>query len=128
MMMIVRIATGLVGLGALALVVNSGVKVAHDPLATMIQTLLLTAALFLLWFAVLGNRPSERNKLARTLMIGVVTGAVAFALGFFGPLVFFSSSNQGPLLGIFITGPAGFVLGSIAGFVWTRFVPGRVKQ
>ena len=129
-MLIVRIATGLVGLGALALVVNSWVRVGHvghDPIATMIQAFVLTAALFLLWFAALGNRSSERDKLARTLMIGVVTGAIAFVPGFLGPLVF-SSSNLGPLLGIFITGPAGFVLGSVGGFVWTRFLAGRARK
>jgi uncharacterized membrane protein (Fun14 family) len=37
MMLIVRIVTGLVGLGTLALAVNSWVKVGHDPFATMIQ-------------------------------------------------------------------------------------------
>jgi hypothetical protein len=121
MMPIVRIATGLAGLGALTLAAISWVRVGHDPFATMIQAFLLTAALFLLWFAALGNRSSERDKLARTLMIGLVTGAIAFVPGFVGPLVF-SSSNLGPLLGIFITGPAGFVLGSVGGFVWTRFL------
>jgi hypothetical protein len=60
-------------------------------------------------------------------MIGVVTGSIAFVPGFVGPLIF-SSSNLGPLLGIFITGPAGFVLGSIGGFVWTRFLARRVVQ
>jgi hypothetical protein len=63
MMLFVRIVTGLVGLGALALAVNSWVRVGHDPIATMIQAFLLTAALFLLWFAALGNRSSERINL-----------------------------------------------------------------
>ena len=35
---------------------------------------------------------------------------VAFAAGFFGPLLL-SSSNLGPLLGIFVTGPLGALLG-----------------
>ena len=38
-----------------------------------------------------------------------------------GPIVFTPQANQGPLLGIFITGPLGFLLGGIGGFVyWMR--------
>ena len=51
-------------------------------------------------------------------------GSVGFLLGFLGPILVSPSANQGPLLGIFLTGPAGFILGGIyAGFVrrwrWT---------
>jgi hypothetical protein len=48
---------------------------------------------------------------------GTVVGAVTFAAGFFGPIVLAPDANQGPLLGIFITGPLGFVAGSVFGFV-----------
>ncbi len=41
-------------------------------------------------------------------------GAVSFAAGFFGP-IFFSTSNLGPLLGIFVTGPVGFLAGALIG-------------
>ena len=44
----------------------------------------------------------------------VFVGTVAFALGFFGPLLLFPGANQGPLLGIFYTGP----LGLVGGFLW----------
>jgi hypothetical protein len=37
--------------------------------------------------------------------------AVGFAAGFLGPLTFNPGANQGPLLGIFITGPGGAFLG-----------------
>jgi hypothetical protein len=37
-------------------------------------------------------------------------GGILFAAGFFGPLLL-SSSNLGPLLGIFVTGPLGALLG-----------------
>lgn len=40
----------------------------------------------------------------------LVFGGIAFTLGFFGPMLF-GGGNQGPLLGIFITGPLGFVIG-----------------
>lgn len=44
-----------------------------------------------------------------------VVGAVAFVAGFFGPLLLSPDSPQGPLLGIFITGPLGFVVGAVIG-------------
>jgi hypothetical protein len=53
----------------------------------------------------------------RVLMTAVVVGGVAFAAGFFGPIIFTPEANQGPLLGIFITGPLGFVFGMGIG-VW----------
>jgi len=47
----------------------------------------------------------------------VILGAVGFIGGFFGPIVFMPEANQGPLLGIFITGPLGFILGGVAGAI-----------
>ncbi|HKP28606.1 MAG TPA: hypothetical protein VJU15_04360 [Gemmatimonadales bacterium] len=44
-------------------------------------------------------------------------GFVCFAAGFFGPIIFTPEANQGPLLGIFITGPIGLVLGLLVG-IW----------
>ena len=51
------------------------------------------------------------------LMGGVVLGGIGFAGGFFGPIIFNPQANQGPLLGIFITGPLGFLLGTALGWV-----------
>ena len=42
-------------------------------------------------------------------------GIVGFTFGFFGPMIFTPDSNQGPLLGIFITGPLGAVAGGLIG-------------
>ncbi len=44
----------------------------------------------------------------------MVIGAISFVAGFAGPLSF-SSSNLGPLLGIFVTGPLGFLVGGLVG-------------
>ena len=49
--------------------------------------------------------------LFKILKPAVILGAIAFAVGFFGPLIWAPDANQGPLLGIFITGPLGFVFG-----------------
>jgi hypothetical protein len=62
------------------------------------------------------------DGLAASIFMGaVVIGAVGFTIGFFGPLLVSPQDNQGALLGLFITGPAGFVIGGIGGFVfWSR--------
>ena len=48
----------------------------------------------------------------------VILGAIGFCAGFFGPIIFTPDANQGPLLGIFITGPLGFILGALGGLVY----------
>ncbi len=45
----------------------------------------------------------------------VALGVTGFVCGFFGPIVLNPSANQGPMLGIFITGPGGAVLGAVLG-------------
>jgi hypothetical protein len=47
----------------------------------------------------------------------LVIGAVGFVGGFFGPMLFAPGANQGPMLGIFITGPLGVLIGAIGGLV-----------
>lgn len=47
----------------------------------------------------------------------VVLGAVGFLCGFLGPIALSPDANQGPLLGIFITGPGGAVAGLLLGIV-----------
>ena len=47
-------------------------------------------------------------------------GGILFLLGFVGPILIAPGSNQGPLLGIFITGPLGFAFGLIWGFFRAR--------
>jgi hypothetical protein len=58
------------------------------------------------------------SVLALTLGGALTVGAVGFVGGFFGPMIFAPDANQGPLLGLFITGPLGFVLGGVAGLVY----------
>lgn len=50
----------------------------------------------------------------------VILGGLGFVVGFFGPMIFAPEANQGPLLGLFITGPAGVVIGAIAGAVYAK--------
>jgi uncharacterized membrane protein YeaQ/YmgE (transglycosylase-associated protein family) len=70
-----------------------------EPAARQSEPLSVRIALTLAW-AALG-----------ALMLGI-TG---FVLGFFGPMQFQPGANQGPMLGIFITGPGGALLGALIG-------------
>ena len=65
--------------------------------------------------------------LVSSMVLGaVILGGVGFAGGFFGPIIFMPEANQGPLLGIFITGPLGFIVGAAGGAVhW--FARGRYR-
>ena len=45
---------------------------------------------------------------------GLLWGALWGAIGFFGPMLL-GGGNQGPLLGIVITGPLGFLIGCVIG-------------
>ncbi len=64
----------------------------------------------------LGSAPA--GLVSSTLLGAIVLGAIGFCAGFFGPLLLTPSANQGPMLGIFITGPFSFILGGIGGFVY----------
>ena len=57
------------------------------------------------------SRPSQRIGVT-----ALIAGALAFAIGFVGPALF-SSSNLGPLLGIFVTGPLGLLAGALVGIL-----------
>lgn len=59
-----------------------------------------------------------RHAAACTFYGAVLFGGIGFAAGFLAPMILMPEANQGPLLGIFITGPAGVLLGALAGFVY----------
>ena len=65
------------------------------------------------------------KSLAFSLAGAALVGGIGFVAGFFGPIIFAPEANQGPLLGIFITGPLGFVVGGLAGLVYARFSANR---
>lgn len=55
--------------------------------------------------------------------MAVFVGGVAFLAGFVGPTVLDPDSPQGPLLGIFCTGPLGTLAGAILGVVIGLLMP-----
>jgi hypothetical protein len=50
-----------------------------------------------------------------SLFTGAIVGGCGFLLGFIGPIIFATDANQGPLLGIFITGPVSAIIGFLFG-------------
>jgi len=62
---------------------------------------------------------SLQTGMFNSVVLGALaTGAIGFAGGFFGPIIFTPGANQGPLLGIFITRPLGVILGAVGGAVY----------
>lgn len=49
-----------------------------------------------------------------------IAGCLGFVGGFVGPMLLAPSANQGPLLGIFVAGPLGCLLGGVSGAIWWR--------
>jgi hypothetical protein len=82
----------------------------------------LTAA-GLAWLTWRGMGAERSGVFGTTMAWAAIVGAVAFCGGFFGPMLLAPQANQGPLLGLFITGPLGFVAGAIGGLIhslWRR--------
>ena len=52
----------------------------------------------------------------------VLLGVAGFCAGFFGPMVFVPEANQGPMVGIFLSGPGGAVLGGVM-FLLMKLLP-----
>lgn len=84
-------------------------------IANVVSLLCAVGAGWYVW-----NRLGEADPgLVTSVMLGAITlGAIGFCGGFFGPMIFAPGANQGPLLGLFITGPLGFLLGGIGGLVY----------
>ncbi len=61
------------------------------------------------------GRASSHGLLESVAAGALIVGVIGFLIGFVGPIIVTPSANQGPLLGIFITGPLGVVLGAIGG-------------
>ena len=85
-----------------------------------------TIAALCWWFATRGNCAASRARMKYALIGAMGLGGIAFLGGFIGPIILTPGANQGPLLGIFITGPLGFSAGALLGTVYgfIRLRPG----
>jgi hypothetical protein len=103
----------------LLLVVRHQVLDGPDALGVILGSFAASFAALCWWYVVFGGKTDSLARLRVTMLGGVILGGISFAGGFFGPMILSPNSNQGPLLGISITGPIGFVVGCVAGFLWS---------
>ncbi|HET9939967.1 MAG TPA: hypothetical protein VFR25_02595 [Candidatus Eisenbacteria bacterium] len=113
-----RILAGIIAalLTIYAVVGITGLMKGFDLIGAMLVALAATLAWLGWWFVIRGWRVVQA-RLKWALIGGIVVGGVGFIIGFLGPLLWAPDANQGPLLGIFITGPIGFILGAVAGAI-----------
>lgn len=77
---------------------------------------IMTPGAFCGWFALYGHNEKSRKLMLFALVGSFAVGAFGFIVGFFGPMIVSPGSNQGPLLGFFVTGPIGVFIGASIGF------------
>jgi hypothetical protein len=81
---------------------------------------LLTMSALCWWSTLLGHQPATRARIRATWRVGWIVGAVGLAIGFVGPLLVSPRASLGPLLGILLTGPLGFVVGALGAGAFYR--------
>ena len=118
----------LTGLGVLALAFALSLGTRGGGLISFAVACPFLSAAILLFLAAIGlHRPAFGRAALLGLNGGVVIGVIAFLAGFFGPSHFRPNANQGPLLGIFITGPIGTLVGMVFG-VLTAITMRTIRQ
>lgn len=67
------------------------------------------------WLSLEDGMPD--SSFAWMVLGAAAVGMAGFLIGFIGPMIFAPGANQGPLLGIFYTGPLGVLLGAFGGLI-----------
>ena len=84
-------------------------------ISTSLAFLCAAAIAWLVWLSLKARGIGPGSSM---FLGAVFLGAIGFSAGFFGPMILAPSASQGPLLGIFVTGPLGFIIGGIIGLVF----------
>jgi hypothetical protein len=82
-----------------------------------VTLLLLTLGVLCWWFTLSGDQATSRAAIRATWRGGWIVGWIGLGIGMVGPLVFSPKANLGPLLGVLVTGPLGFVVGVVGAAV-----------
>lgn len=87
----------------------------------MVLVFSLACALAVGWY-VWHKLGALRLSVVAAMFLGaLIIGSAGFLAGFLGPVLVYPEANQGPLLGLLITGPVCFVLGAVVGAIyWIR--------
>jgi hypothetical protein len=94
------------------------VQIVPETLSGAPEALALAFAAAAGWFVWRGTAHELPGLLSSMLKGALIVGSIAFLAGFVGSMIVTPEANQGPLLGLFITGPLGFLGGGVAGFLW----------
>lgn len=92
-------------------------QIAPEGLEWLAGTIALLCGLYAAWGVWVLSARSGGGLLHDIFIGAAAIGGTGFVLGFFGPILL-GGGNQGPLLGLFITGPLGVVAGAIGGAGW----------
>ena len=117
-MTILRIATAIIAVALTfltGLMVCTQLRTGFDAYAGACSLATAIASFLGWWFVACGQAAQSRRRMKFAISGVIVGGLVGLLGGYLGPLIWSPDSNQGPLLGIFITGPLGFVMGVIGG-------------
>lgn len=81
-----------------------------------------------LGYAIWKNLEGEYNGLkVYSIVGGMILGAIGLFLGIAIPYLM-KIGDQGPLIGVILTGPIGFILGLVfGGLYWKKAIKGMVK-
>jgi len=108
------------------LLVGGAILIAVHPPSWLSLVVSLVAAVAVGRYVWLHTASVPAGLISSMVLGAAIMGGVGFAGGFFGPIIFMRGANRGPLLGIFITGPLGFILGAVAGAAYW-FARGRYR-
>jgi hypothetical protein len=99
----------------------------HDLITFVLLALLAMLPLLFfgsLWLAVRhGPLRTALWRGERWYGFAAFVAVASFSAGFFGPMLLAPGANQGPMLGLFITGPLGVVAGVMWGVLRARARP-----
>ena len=118
--MLSRIAASGVSVVFLLVAAQAAVNTGRVPILAGTVAGALAVAAVALWFAIRAHSGVDNVRWRRTVRMALIVGLAALLAGYVLPIVLMPDANQGPLIGIFGTGPAGFALGALAGYLFSR--------
>ncbi|MFO0917614.1 MAG: hypothetical protein U0872_04780 [Planctomycetaceae bacterium] len=93
------------------------VKASLVPAGVMLLAAGCASAVLCWWLACRRQITNGRTIMSHALIGGIILGGIGLGAGYFGPILFAPGANEGPLLGVIVTGPLGIVIGVVLGVV-----------
>jgi len=98
-----------------AVLLARGLVHGFDPDLIWLQLALATVVTLCAGLFFCSHNVGGRTMVLFSLAGAVVLGGIGFVAGFWHPELFGSRGNLAPLMGVFVTGPVGFVCGALVG-------------